>query len=195
MIEYTRILFMDADTLAVGPLGSLLDVQQWLQHPSQHVAAVMDYHRGSWTAAWNSGVMLFKPNIHEATRINAILNKRDVRIPATDGDQSFLNWLYPHTSKAFVTLPLEFNGMSHVEVLQPAVWAEVMPKLHAIHFTTRKAWACPESYERSVWTVDLARACKGTVRVGATERVSQMGIACYCSLGYKWWRAFRGQHR
>ena len=94
--------------------------------------------------------------------------------------------LYPHTSEAFVRLPLEFNGMSHVEVLQPHVWAEVMPKLHAIHFTTRKGWGCPERYERPAWTIDSAKPCP---RTGPWVDGVRSAELCYCSVGYLWWRA------
>ena len=94
--------------------------------------------------------------------------------------------LYPHTSEAFVRLPLEFNGMSHVEVLQPHVWAEVMPKLHAIHFTTRKGWGCPERYERPAWTIDSAKPCP---RTGPWVDGVRSAELCYCSVGHLWWRA------
>lgn len=76
--------------------------------------------------------------------------------------------------------------MSHVEVLQPHVWAEVMPKLHAIHFTTRKGWGCPERYERPAWTIDSAKPCP---RTGPWVDGVRSAELCYCSVGYLWWRA------
>ena len=87
--------------VAVGSLGSLLDMQQWLNHPSKRVAAAMDFSRGSWTRSWNSGILLLKPDATEAAHIYSLLTdpgKQEVArsIPAVDGDQSFLNWYAAH---------------------------------------------------------------------------------------------------
>ena len=84
-------------SIAVGALSSLLDMQQWLNHPSKRVAAAMDFSRGSWNRSWNSGILLLKPDAREAAHIYSLLTdpaKREVarNIPSVDGDQSFLNW-------------------------------------------------------------------------------------------------------
>jgi hypothetical protein len=66
-----------------------------------------------------------------------------------------------------VQLPLEFNALTHVEVQQPTIWAAVVPKLRAVHFTSRKGWMCPERNDQLAWAVGEATKCRRYAHEGS----------------------------
>eukprot|EP00419_Tripos_fusus_P030088 CAMPEP_0172699506 /NCGR_PEP_ID=MMETSP1074-20121228/30225_1 /TAXON_ID=2916 /ORGANISM="Ceratium fusus, Strain PA161109" /LENGTH=850 /DNA_ID=CAMNT_0013520721 /DNA_START=72 /DNA_END=2624 /DNA_ORIENTATION=- len=141
MVEYERVLYLDADTLVVGRLD---DVFALNFIDGAFLAAARDMRGGQWVRQVNCGTMLIKPNEAEFKRMYEALMKDKVQYEIIMSEQGFLNSFYAVGTKAesIVELPFEFNGNTAVEVSDPTFWKDHLPSLRIVHFTMKKPWQC-----------------------------------------------------
>ena len=78
LTEYEKVIFFDADTLALRPLSSLFSL-------TQHFAAAPD---SGWPDSFNSGLMVLEPSEADFEGLNVMMHDRG---SWDGGDQGLLN--------------------------------------------------------------------------------------------------------
>lgn len=125
LTEYTDIVFLDADTIAVRPLDRLFDYPEFCAAPNVY-ESVADFHR------LNSGVFTAKPS---SATFDAMVAKLDV--PGAfwrRTDQTFLEAYFPD----WQGLPVFYNMLQYVWFNLPDLWSWDHVKL--IHYQYEKPW-------------------------------------------------------
>ena len=143
--QFERVLFVDGDTLAVGPIHA-----SWLH---SHVQLSMDRPiAGSYdisnsgnlrpkggTRTFNSGVMLIRPSLRQYERLIRALRSARANRTRYLSEQPFLNAAFsvarPFSSN-FSLLPLSF-AVNMAAFVVPSVWRRALP-LTVVHFTMNK---------------------------------------------------------
>lgn len=155
---YKRILYLDADTLAVR------DPALALTSMTAPFAAARDWENGAQQAHFNMGVASMVPNANEFARLDAARRtRRDYRIGMAE--QELLNAEYNGT---FQELPFEYNANLAAAAQRPAFWAAANASMRIIHFTWIKPFDADAARHR-----DFA-ACKGALDQWHTARAQMM---------------------
>jgi len=131
------------------------------------------------------------------------LTRDDTFMKRFGSDQIFLNTVYPDRTDldnnkrilddtegvtkdswgAVTRLPWDYNAQTHVEVEIPDYWNKNLANVKIIHYTQKKGWQCPETYN-SPTAKELSEKCfKGFPLVE--------GSLCFCREGYRWWNYLR----
>eukprot|EP00928_Gymnodinium_smaydae_P048424 TRINITY_DN32375_c0_g1_i1.p1 TRINITY_DN32375_c0_g1~~TRINITY_DN32375_c0_g1_i1.p1 ORF type:complete len:721 (+),score=66.34 TRINITY_DN32375_c0_g1_i1:24-2186(+) len=199
--EYECVLLMDADTLAVGSIDNILDCSLFdAKHPEQRVAGALDYYQGRWMH-FNTGSLLYRTDAAELKRVHA-LTRNETFMKQFQSDQIFLNNVYPERTnvkknqailagadkgwevgKSVVTLPFEANAQTHIEVQLPSFWADHLPGAKIFHFTEKKGWQCPRTYDPPAPVPAPSHGQQG--------KCDRKEPTCFCREGYRYWRALR----
>ena len=142
LIEYTAVVLMDLDTLAVNDPSDLFTTQLPLMiHANKSVGAVRDHPmiRCYGTTAWNifnAGMLLIKPNINT---YNSLVDSID-KLPhnsASDAEQALINVLL---KDSIYELPFVYNVLTISKICEPELWMEHEKNFRIVHFTTTKPW-------------------------------------------------------
>ncbi len=124
--QFRRILYMDADMVALQNLDHLFDVDADL-------AAAPD---AGWPDAFNSGLMLVRPDLSEFHALSALAAAGD----SFDGaDQGLLNQYFEH--RPWHRLPFLYNTTPSAEYQWEPAYRYHKSNIKAAHFVGRgKPW-------------------------------------------------------
>jgi len=135
MVIYDTVLFLDADTLVVKSLDSLLNLD--LQNKS--IGVTKDIRERKWVSTFNSGVLLLHPSLEEYKRLRDLLTSGIV-FEYIMSDQGFLNEVYKNDwhEIGFVN-----NANLALYKFQRKFWDEhSLEQINVIHYTMKKPWKC-----------------------------------------------------
>ncbi|GGL53423.1 glycosyltransferase [Wenxinia marina] len=124
-LDYERVVFLDADTLVLQPIDSLLDYPEFCAAPNVY-ESLADFHR------LNSGVFTARP---DAATFRDMLARLDV--PGAfwrRTDQTFLQEYFP----GWHGLPVTCNMLQYVWLNLPDLWH--WPSIRVLHFQYEKPW-------------------------------------------------------
>lgn len=142
LVEYTAVVLMDLDMLALKDPSDLFTIQLPLMlHANKTVGAVRDHPmvRCYGTTAWNifnAGLLLIQPSIDTYISLSNSINELSHN-SKFDAEQALINTLFKNL---IFELPLIYNVLTISRVCEPATWWEHEPNFKIIHFTTSKPW-------------------------------------------------------
>ena len=168
MVDFERVMYFDADTLAVKDGIAAVAAAADLRHRS--IACARDIYGTRWAETFNMGVVLVRPSDGEFRRLFELMAGARVKYDVRSSEQGFLNAVYDGN---WTALPCESLGVSRrtrlrdialdrralrsrprrygmnanlavlpASNLGEAFWASQKPELRLIHYTTRKPWEC-----------------------------------------------------
>ena len=191
--EYECVLLLDADTLVVGNIDSLMTCN--ILKPSYRAAGGLDLYHGQWRH-FNTGSVLWRPEAAEMNRVYA-LTKDPSFMKRFESDQIFTNTVYPFRNDVKLNeklmggeivdskelgdiahLPWEYNAQTHLEYQRPSFWDSHVSDLKIIHFTQKKGWQCQKRFEEPL-ALDPKRP---------PTKNCNMDTDCACHEGYKWYQ-------
>lgn len=195
LAEYKCVLFMDADTLTISNIDELMTCNI-LDRPEYRVAGGLDYYRGRWFH-FNTGSVLWRPSSDEMTRVYQ-LTRDESFMKRFESDQIFINTVYPDRTNREINelilkaendiealenlrvhfgqvahLPWAYNAQTHVEYQLPEFWDEHLGDAKILHFTQKKGWQCPQTYEKPKSS-------------NASKCDPKTDSECACREGYRW---------
>lgn len=127
-LPYERVVFLDADTLALRPLDHLFDYPELCAAPNVYEG--LDGFR-----RMNSGVFTARPSQATYQAMLAALDTPGAFWPRTD--QSFLQAFFPD----WHGLPITCNTLQHAWLNLPALWD--WSQIRVLHYQYEKPWAEP----------------------------------------------------
>jgi hypothetical protein len=131
LIQYDAVVYIDLDTLVIGPFSQLFEIHLPLMRKSG-LALGMGHNTFPRGSDFNSGVILLTPNLtlfHSLRRgINTIPHEIGF------GDQNYLNAYF---QRNIYPLPFQYNSMVSVKTSHPAFW---VASQHSILHYTCKPW-------------------------------------------------------
>lgn len=131
LIDYERIVFLDADTIVLRNIDDLFD------RPA--IAAAPDFFMPD---RFNSGVMVIEPSLGLFARLRAKL----ADAPSYDGgDQGFLNWFWSDWWSMSVAHRLPSGYNMHHFVFQfmlahEGLREQCLAEVRVVHYTLQKPW-------------------------------------------------------
>ena len=131
LIEYDRVLYLDADCLVVGSLEPLLSISSYFP-----IAAVLDLRDGRVGNTFNAGMMSVHPSLKMFEKIFSRINDTD-SYQHDEAEQGLLNAMYNHQ---VLLLPRQFNLMVDFFYLDNlrGTWDSVYETASILHYTLRK---------------------------------------------------------
>lgn len=124
--DYSKIVFLDADAIAVKPIDMLFGFSEFAGAPNVY-QELADFHR------LNSGVFVAAPS---RRTYDALIEKLDVPgVFWRRTDQTFLETVFPDWHQ----LPYTFNTMQYVYFNLPELW--VWNSIRVVHYQYEKPWA------------------------------------------------------
>jgi alpha-N-acetylglucosamine transferase len=126
LVEYEKIVFLDADSLVVKPIDMLFGFPEFAGAPNVY-ETLADFHR------LNSGVFVAEPSLATYARLVERLDRPGVFWRRTD--QTFLETFFPDWHK----LPYTFNTMQYVYFNLPELW--VWKSIRVVHYQYEKPWS------------------------------------------------------
>ena len=191
--EYECVLLMDADTLTIGNIDSLMTCDIFDQ-PQYRVAGALDYYHKKWYHI-NTGSILWRTSSEEMNRVYG-LTRDPSFMRKFESDQIFLNTVYPDRTNvqlneqimkgeqgarekwgSIVHLPWKYNAQTHLEYQLPDYWTENSSDIRILHYTQRKGWQCPERYEPSNEKI-----------TNQSDIQCKQNPLCACHEGYRWYQ-------
>jgi hypothetical protein len=191
--EYDCVLLLDADTLVVGNIDSLMTCD--LLKPNFRAAGGLDLYHGQWRH-FNTGSVLWRPSSEEMNRVYALTKDKSF-MKRFESDQIFTNTVYPYRNDVKLNerlmnnervdakelgeiahLPWEYNAQTHLEYQRPSFWDPRVADLKIIHFTQKKGWQCQERYDKPEALNPKRPPTKDC----------KMDTDCACNLGYRWYQ-------
>lgn len=127
-LDYERVVFLDADTLALRPLDRLFEYPELCAAPNAYEG--LDGFR-----RMNSGVFTARPSQATYRAMMAALDAPGAFWPRTD--QSFLQAFFPD----WHGLPITCNMLQHAWLQLPGLWD--WAQIRVIHYQYEKPWAEP----------------------------------------------------
>ncbi|KAJ2452663.1 glycogenin glucosyltransferase [Coemansia sp. RSA 2424] len=190
LTEYERVAFLDADTLVLGSIDSLLCLDPSAELLPGEVAVGRDYRPNGgmlnegllaaapdlgWPDCFNSGVFVAKPSASTHTRLLALLASQG---SFDGGDQGLLNAYFDDWSRADHTrrLPFAYNTTSTSFYTYAPAFAHFADSIKVVHFIgAQKPWK---------WR----RAHDGSLLLGATAATPYDSNASpFAVFIEKWW--------
>lgn len=145
-LPYKRVVFLDADTLALRNLDRLFDYPEFCAAPNVY-ESLADFHR------LNSGVFTARPS---QSTFDSMLTRLDV--PGAfwrRTDQTFLQSYFPD----WHGLPVFYNMLQYVWFNLPDLWS--WDNIRLLHFQYEKPWQDHDKADRLRPLIDLWRAYEG----------------------------------
>ncbi|KAJ2880225.1 glycogenin glucosyltransferase [Coemansia aciculifera] len=190
LTEYERVAFLDADTLVLDQIDSLLCLDPSAELLPGDVAVGRDYRPNGgminegllaaapdlgWPDCFNSGVFVAKPSTTTHTRLLALLASKG---SFDGGDQGLLNAYFDDWSRADHTrrLPFAYNTTSTSFYTYAPAFAHFADSIKVVHFIgAQKPWK---------WR----RAHDGSLLLGATAATPYDSNASpFAVFIEKWW--------
>lgn len=142
--EYERVVFIDADALALQNCDKLFDFPEFCAAPNVY-ESLGDFHR------MNSGVFTALPNKTTYGKMLEALDRPDSFWRRTD--QTFLEHYFP----GWHGLPVFYNMLQYVWFNLPDLWS--WQQIHILHYQYEKPWqAGHEKTDRLKPLIDLWQA-------------------------------------
>ncbi|XP_053562413.1 glycogenin-2 [Bombina bombina] len=142
LTQYTKCVFMDADTIVLCNIDELFDREEFSAAPDS-----------GWPDCFNSGVFVFRPSIETFGRL---LQFAENNGSFDGGDQGLLNSFFSNWSTADISkhLPFIYNlSISNIYTYAPA-FKQFGSEAKVIHFIgTPKPWNCKYN-PQTQWIVD-----------------------------------------
>ena len=136
--EYTKLVFLDADTIVLGPLEDLLSCPEFGAAPCM---GALDM--------FNTGVMVVEPSREV---LQDMVTKIEV-LPSYDGsDQGFLNSYFPDwfSGPQEHRLPTRYN-VPAILYLYHSSWSRIRDEIRVLHFFgPRKPWMVKSRLARAI---------------------------------------------
>lgn len=142
-LPYDRVVFLDADTLAIRNIDRLFDYPEFCAAPNVY-EALSDFHR------LNSGVFTARPSEDTFQRMLARLDAPGAFWKRTD--QTFLQTFFPD----WHGLPVTYNMLQYAWFNLPGLWH--WPSVKLIHYQYEKPWEDHAKADRLRPLIDLWRA-------------------------------------
>ncbi|XP_075702925.1 glycogenin-1-like isoform X2 [Rhinoderma darwinii] len=131
LTQYTKCVYMDADTIALRNIDELFDREEFSAAPDS-----------GWPDCFNSGVFVFRPSLDTFRRLVAYAEEHG---SFDGGDQGLLNSFYSNWATADISkhLPFIYNlSISSVYTYVPA-FKQFGSEAKVVHFIgTPKPWNC-----------------------------------------------------
>lgn len=124
-LDYDRVVFMDADTIALRNIDQLFDYPEFCAAPNAY-ESLSDFHR------LNSGIFTARPNPATFEAMMARLDTPDAYWKRTD--QTFLQDFFPD----WHGLPVFYNMLQYVWFNMPELWD--WASVHVVHYQYEKPW-------------------------------------------------------
>ena len=141
MTQYKSILYLDADTLVVGPVHDIFDLKL---PKGKKIGAALDYdHPGYfWSTIFNMGVFYTHPRQKEFEHLLSLWNDADknMKIDLLIAEQNWLNEIY---KDAWYDIGYEYNVQDSLYLGNRTFWDENFDSFRVIHFNQRKPWETP----------------------------------------------------
>jgi alpha-N-acetylglucosamine transferase len=125
LIEYERIVFIDADAIVLKNVDKLFGYPEFSAAPNVY-ETLADFHR------MNSGVFVARPSEETFGQMLAMLDQPDAFWRRTD--QTFLETFFPD----WHGLPVYFNMLQYVWFTMPALWD--WKSISVLHYQYEKPW-------------------------------------------------------
>ncbi|MEW7008579.1 glycosyltransferase [Lentilitoribacter sp. EG35] len=125
LVEYERIIFLDADTIVIRNIDKLFSYPEFSAAPNVY-ETVADFHR------LNSGVFVATPSLTTFENMIKELDTPNAYWRRTD--QSFLEHFFPD----WHGLPVFYNMLQYVWFNLPELWE--WKSVHVIHYQYEKPW-------------------------------------------------------
>ncbi|MBB3712300.1 alpha-N-acetylglucosamine transferase [Limimaricola variabilis] len=145
-LDYERVVFLDADTLALRNIDALFDYPEFCAAPNVY-ESLADFHR------MNSGVFTARPDPATFDAMLARLDSPGAFWRRTD--QTFLQDFFPD----WHGLPVTCNTLQYVWFNLPELWS--WEQIKVLHFQYEKPWQDHAKAERLRVLIDLWRAYEG----------------------------------
>ncbi len=129
LTEFEKVVFLDADTVAIRPLDRLFDYPAVSAAPNLY-AQLNDFHR------INSGVLVLEPSEAIFEKMLSALDAPGAFWPRTD--QTFLESYFGAVQSSVLGLPYFFNALQYLWFNQPDLWQ--WSTIHVIHYQFEKPW-------------------------------------------------------
>lgn len=139
--QFEKVVFLDADTIAVKNIDILFDYPSFLAAPNLY-AGLGDFHR------INSGVFTARPSREMFSSMLRELNRPRAYWPRTD--QSFLERYFGTRQGCILGLPYTYNTLQYLWFNLPELWR--WQTIHVVHYQFEKPWD-----ETSFETSDASR--------------------------------------
>ena len=107
MVDFERVMYFDADTLAVKDGIAAVAAAADLRHRS--IACARDIYGTRWAETFNMGVVLVRPSDGEFRRLFELMAGARVKYDVRSSEQGFLNAVYDGN---WTALPCESLGVS-----------------------------------------------------------------------------------
>lgn len=145
-LDYERVVFLDADTLVLQPIGRLFDYPEFCAAPNVY-EGLGDFHR------MNSGVFTARPDPETFAAMLARLDAPGAFWRRTD--QTFLQDYFPD----WHGLPVFDNMLQYVWFNLPELWR--WADIRVLHFQYEKPWQDHAKADRLRPLIELWRAYAG----------------------------------
>lgn len=142
-LPYDRVVFLDADTLAIRNIDVLFDYPEFCAAPNVY-QSLADFHR------LNSGVFTARPSQDTFHRMLARLDTPGAYWKRTD--QTFLQSWFPD----WHGLPVTFNMLQYAWFNLPDLWH--WPSVRVVHYQYEKPWQDHPKSDRLRPLIDLWHA-------------------------------------
>eukprot|EP00117_Sycon_ciliatum_P026275 scpid71965/ scgid1526/ Putative glucuronosyltransferase PGSIP6; Glycogenin-like protein 6; Plant glycogenin-like starch initiation protein 6 len=136
MVQYKRVVYMDADTLAVGRLERLLATPVSMAS-NEPLAVAQDIFNGKWVDGFNMGVAVIPTNRTEFVRLFNLLESDSVEYESTMSEQGFLSVIYKNV---WTKLAFEDNANLAAWLWDKSLWQSKKSDIRLVHFTMEKGW-------------------------------------------------------
>jgi hypothetical protein len=139
MTEYDRVLYLDSDTLCVGSIIPLLE----MNISTKPLWVARDIRDSIWQDGFNMGVFMITPNADEFDRLLQLKNNNLFIFETGMAEQGFLNVVYQNNwgDIGFVN-----NANLAAYVQDKNTWNNFYNDLNIIHYTMSKPWNCEDAY-------------------------------------------------
>lgn len=142
--RYDNVVYMDADTMAVGPLDELFHAS----YSDLPFAASLDYADGHFREGFNMGVFSMVPDLSMFDYLfEQMMTRTDYRLDMAE--QGLMQKLY--ADQPYYRLPLTLNANLAIFMQDRRLWDQNVPQMRVIHFTMVKPASLHPSDKKANW--------------------------------------------
>ena len=139
MTQYERVLYLDSDTLCVGSIMPLLQIEI----SGKPLWAARDIRNSVWQEGFNMGVFMIQPNASEFKRLLILKDDKKFHFEVVMAEQGFLNAVY---RDMWGDIGFVNNANLAAYVQDRKLWDSFDGQINVIHYTMEKPWNCGYEY-------------------------------------------------